>query len=118
MRVQPMFSTSFMPNFFWSGLPPSAVVRKTFAAHSSVVARTPDGATAAMLLWPEPTMKSAPIFLPSTGINAHGVGSVVEEGNAVLLGDLGYAADVVLIGELIVEVIDHDQPGQLSRLLA
>ncbi len=68
IRVQPSISTSLTPKVRPVRSPSISVVLKTRSAYSSVVASTPEGAGEAMDLCPEPTTKSAPSPLPSTGI--------------------------------------------------
>jgi len=68
MRVHPIISTSLIPNVREVTSVRVAVVLKTSEARSLLAARTPEGAGAAMLLWPEPTTKSTPRSFPSTGI--------------------------------------------------
>ena len=48
------------------------------------------------------------------GRDPHGVCAVVEEWNAILLCDFRNAVDIVLVRELVVEVIDHDEYGGFS----
>ncbi len=65
---------------------------------------------------PRPHQEVGSDLLSVHGHYSYCVGTVVQEGNVIVFCNFGYSVNVMFVSKHVVEVVDHDQFRELSRL--